>query len=443
MSLETTLKQFLHKYLDREQELLLALSGGPDSLALFHLLLRYRERYPFQLRVAHVDHGWRKVSADEAMQLKTMVLKEKIPFHLRTLSPEQVVGNLEDCCRELRHQFLREIVDAHHCQAVMLGHHSDDQGETVLKRLFEGTSLVAASGMAEVTTIGGLTLWRPLLGVSRKVIARWIDKHHLNPFHDDTNNDSRFLRGRMRNTLIPTLAEQFGKEITSSLCRIGKQAQELREHLDQQIMPFLALLEEGVHGTMLDLSLSCPQSSLVWKHLVRTVAGQCGLCLSEPTLETVVQLLERGAADRKACVADCMLQVDRKRLFLCKKLPEEDNEPENLDNKHCRWGSWDVIVERWKGDEKIKKSGWKDVWRGCCSVIMPEGEYCLETPHNQDRYQQTTLDRFWTQHQVPAFLRRSVPIIKDRSGVQHEFLSGRVSANDDTGSLKITIRMSR
>ena len=146
MKIKQELRRFLRAHYSQGRELLLALSGGPDSQALFHLLVEFR--YPF--RVAHVDHAWRPESAKEAKALEELCRQHKIPFHLKTLNPDEMQGNLEDACRQERLSYFQELSTQWNCQAVVLGHHADDQAETVLKRLFEGASLEKLAGIRSV-----------------------------------------------------------------------------------------------------------------------------------------------------------------------------------------------------------------------------------------------------------------------------------------------------
>lgn len=157
------LSKFLIQHRKTNKPLLLALSGGPDSLALFHLLLEVSKEHSIPFAIAHVDHGWRPESGTEAEILKELAQKHDLGFHLKKLDPKSLEGNLEDACRSERLQFFKELCQAHEYEAVLMGHHADDAAETVLKRLFEGSSLKAVAGLQEVSCYDDLQIWRPLL----------------------------------------------------------------------------------------------------------------------------------------------------------------------------------------------------------------------------------------------------------------------------------------
>jgi tRNA(Ile)-lysidine synthase len=198
---------------------LLAYSGGGDSTALFELLLKYREIYPLDLHVAHVDHGWREESQEEALRLKARC---PVPFHLERLEIDIKAGNLEDRCRQLRLAFFNQVYQEIGAEALVMAHHANDQAETVLKRIFEGGPL---HGLLPDRLIEGMRVLRPLLGVQKKELLAYLDREGVPYFTDSTNEDERFLRGKMRKTIIPLLEEHFGKGIVAPLCRLAERSQ--------------------------------------------------------------------------------------------------------------------------------------------------------------------------------------------------------------------------
>jgi tRNA(Ile)-lysidine synthase len=308
----SALHSFLLHHYDPEKPLLLGFSGGPDSLALLHLLLAFRKEHPLNLHLAHVDHGWRSESGEEADQLQQEAIRLGLPFHLKRLSPSHFSGNLEAACRRERRRFFRELTLEHRFQAVLLAHHSDDQAETVLKFILEGRELPFLGGIAAVASEEELTLWRPLLSTTKKEIEQYLARLALSPIRDSTNLDPRFLRGRFRTAIIPQLSETFGKEVSGSLCRLGEEAQQLRSYLEEKIAPCLAKAVEGVQGLQLDLSPFMPMARLELKLVIRTLAERQGIFLSRESIATAIELVEKRAANRQI---NQSLQVDRQRLL--------------------------------------------------------------------------------------------------------------------------------
>jgi tRNA(Ile)-lysidine synthase len=219
--MENLLSDFLECNYIPGKPILLALSGGPDSLALFHLLVDCQKKMPLQLGVAHIDHGWRPESPREAEQLKHLVEHYHLPFHLKKLDPSRLKGNLEDASRRERLAFYRHLCSEYGYQAVLLGHQRDDQAETVLKRILEGASLPFLAGLEERTYLDGLMLWRPLLRISKRQIVYWLQERGIKAFEDSTNLDPKFLRGRFRSVIVPQLSKDFGKQVEGNLWKLG------------------------------------------------------------------------------------------------------------------------------------------------------------------------------------------------------------------------------
>src|SRR5690606_6954338 len=142
-----------------------------------------------------------------------LALEKGIVFHLRTLDPKRLKGNLEAACRHERQQFFKELCLKYGYQAVMLAHHKEDQAETVLTRVLEGNSLASLQGMKEVTEIQGVTYLRPFISMPKKEITRFVEDYQLTPFEDPTNKDTRFMRANMRANIIPSLTKEYGKEV--------------------------------------------------------------------------------------------------------------------------------------------------------------------------------------------------------------------------------------
>lgn len=427
--LEEALHDFLHHHYDPSRPVLLALSGGPDSLALLHLLIEYRKAHPLSFGIAHIDHGWRPESGEEARLLQQMSRALELPFHLKRLQPKALQGNLEAACREERIKFFGELCRLHNYQAVLLAHHADDQTETVLKRVLEGVSLPYLSSMRPISTVYGVIIWRPLLHVQKGAIAGWLDSHGLKGFDDCTNFDPRFLRGKFRSRLLPLLAAEFGKEVGASMERLADEALQLREYLDERIAPVIARMEESPSGMFLDLN-ERPSHRYELRYLIRRFCETVNLTLSREALETAVRLIVSNAADKQVETGQRLLKIDRGRLFLpsIPWNPILDRIP--LQNGQLQVGEWRVGVQEFSAPSTQKcLLGWREVWKGRAEAWIPvsEGESFevggVELKASYRGY--AAISKWWTNAKVPAFLRLGVPVIWRDGRVVHEFLTGR------------------
>lgn len=305
------LKQFFKNRLQKELPILLAFSGGPDSLALLHLLLDYNKHTPLKLALAHVNHGWREESKAEALEIASIAKHFDLPLHEKTLNPKELTGNLEAACREERLLFFASLCREYGFQAVLLAHHADDLAETVLKRTLEGAALPYLSSFRPEGEIYGMKVWRPLLAISKKQILEWLQERQLQGFTDKTNSDPKYLRARMRVQIVPYLSEIFGKMVSSGLCQVAEEAAELRDYLDRQIEPYLASVCFKNSEFILDLRVKCPKESFELKYLIRVFCKLGGFPISRDCLNKAVVFVLKQAAHKSFLTKKGKLYIDR------------------------------------------------------------------------------------------------------------------------------------
>ncbi|MDD2582659.1 MAG: tRNA lysidine(34) synthetase TilS [Desulfuromonadaceae bacterium] len=197
--------------------LVVALSGGADSSALLDLLSRLPD-YNLRLIVAHLNHCLRGAESDADAEFCRMAASHYcIPFEVRRVDVTGMAAdgglNLEDAGRRARIQFLGEVRSRYDAAAVVLGHHADDQAETVLMRLLRGSGMTGLSGMTFRNAYGFV---RPLLEISRPEIEQYLVGLGLNWREDASNSDTMYLRNRVRHQLLPLL-EEYNPAIRSCL----------------------------------------------------------------------------------------------------------------------------------------------------------------------------------------------------------------------------------
>ncbi len=197
--------------------LVVALSGGADSTLLLDLLSRFPD-YNLHLVAAHLNHTLRGAESDADEEFcRSLATRYAIPFESRRVDVVRMAAdlrlNLEDTGRRARIGFLDEVRSTYGAAAVVLAHHADDQAETVLMRLLRGSGTSGLSGMAYRNRRGYL---RPLLEISRSDIERYLIARGLEWREDASNNDTAYLRNRIRHQLLPLL-EEYNPAIRASL----------------------------------------------------------------------------------------------------------------------------------------------------------------------------------------------------------------------------------
>lgn len=215
----------------RDDHLLLAISGGPDSAALLDILRRLNGLEFRGLTAAHLDHTVRgRAASDDARVVRELCAACGIPLIEGRLDAGEVdrerarLRSLEGALRVLRYSFLHRAADEAGVRWIAVAHNSDDQAETVLFRVRRGMDWRSFSG---IPAREGRVI-RPLMGVSRREILDYCHRAGLQPVADETNRDLRFARNRIRHLSLPALSHVFHRDIRDLLLRLGDLAVALR-----------------------------------------------------------------------------------------------------------------------------------------------------------------------------------------------------------------------
>ena len=205
------------------KRLLLAVSGGLDSICLAHYFICNKEALGIEwLGIAHVHHGLREGTADrDAAFVEAFAKAHNVPFFLKKLDGEALKsadGSLEENARAARYKALHETVG--NCEAIVTAHHAGDQAETMYMRLRRGTTLAGLRGIQSVRHENGIAIFRPFLNVTREELLAYARENRLEWCEDESNADVKFARNRVRHELLPHL-EKDDPGATAQLCRLA------------------------------------------------------------------------------------------------------------------------------------------------------------------------------------------------------------------------------
>ena len=218
----------LHRIFEPGERVVVAVSGGPDSLALLSILREIVPALPLHLTVAHFDHGWRAESASDRDFVASLAAKWGYDFHAARASTE--TPHTENAARTARYGFLRQTAAASNSTAIALGHTQDDQVETLLLHLLRGSGSRGLGAMRRRDA----DLARPLLDISRRDIEAYLARLNLTPHRDATNDDPRFTRNRLRQQLLPAV-DAFDPAARELLARTADILAEEDRFLEQQV----------------------------------------------------------------------------------------------------------------------------------------------------------------------------------------------------------------
>ncbi|MGE5654036.1 MAG: tRNA lysidine(34) synthetase TilS [Bacillota bacterium] len=268
-----------HRMLCEGDTVVLAVSGGPDSVCLLHLMSSLAIKQHWQIHVAHIHHGIRGTEADtDASFVADLAHSLGYPFHLcrsdvPRIAEERGLG-LEEAGRFARYQYLAHLARQIGARAIATGHHADDQAETILMNLLRGAGGTGLAGIQLVRVLGqGLRVIRPLLLVSRFEIEQYLEAQCITPRYDHTNNELDQTRNRIRHELIPLL-KSYNPRITEALARTADILRSDEQYLMQRVEAYLA--EHLVHRyglTSLSIDSIGSQPLALQRRIVRRMLG--------------------------------------------------------------------------------------------------------------------------------------------------------------------------
>ena len=227
---------------DPSLPVLLAISGGRDSVALLHLL---REAGFTNLILCHLNHGLRGDESDgDAMFVQRLAKKHDLQCeieaaHVAALAKERKIS-VETAAREARHAFLLRMAEKHDIWVVLLAHHAEDQAETILANLCRGSGLAGLAGMHAVQRLdSGLHLVRSLLQVRRSEIDSYLKSKRFKFREDSSNASPKHRRNRLRHEALPLLNDIFARDVVPQVLRLGSLAEQDDDCLQRQAFVFL------------------------------------------------------------------------------------------------------------------------------------------------------------------------------------------------------------
>ena len=218
--------------LPRGAHIVVACSGGPDSLALLSLLLELRPLLSLAVTAAHYEHGIRgEASAEDAAFVRRFCATRAVPCIVESGDVPRAAArtseSLETAARRLRYAFLERTRERVGASLIATAHHADDQAETVLLHILRGTGLDGLAGIPARDAARHLV--RPLLPFPKQELVDYCRARGFSPRHDATNDVPDALRNRVRLSLLPELARAYNSAIRQGLCRLADIAAEERE----------------------------------------------------------------------------------------------------------------------------------------------------------------------------------------------------------------------
>lgn len=343
-------------YFNRHKKILVAVSGGADSMSLLHFLYNHQKDLDIQLGIAHVNHKQRQESEHEEAYLRHWAEEHKVPFHYSAFSGKFS----ENAARTFRYEFFKQVMKAYDYSALVTAHHADDQSETIFMRLLRGSRLRHLTGISAIRPFGTGQIIRPFLHLTKAQLP--VTFH----FEDRSNTSLAYLRNRIRLSYLPTLSQENPK-IKEHLCllaeEIGLMEQALGELTKDISITDLSVFQQQSDAVQLfllqnyldsfpDLQLSKGQFNQLISYLRKNASGKMPLKNGYELVKTQTYFLIRKEASISLS-PPCLLEFGKSVEFEDYTLTfSEFNDVSNTDAISI-WSDAPIVIRHRKEGDKI------------------------------------------------------------------------------------------
>ena len=393
--------------LPRGGTVLCALSGGRDSMAMLHILSMLAEEGGFRIAAAHFNHRLRPTADRDEDFVRNWCRERDIPLacgagDVKAFAAREGLG-VEDAARKLRYTFLETAARDMGAERITTAHHREDNAETVLLHLLRGAGLQGLCGIAPVRG----KIVRPLLETSRAEIDEYVQRNSIPHVEDESNQDARFTRNRLRLEVLPLLEE------ISPGCggRIAAAAELLREENDHLCREAETLVPEVENDAIvLPIPVLDRQDKAIQRRLVRAMGQKLGVELTKAQTEAVLSLKSGGCLD----LPEDLCAVRKPHRLILKKHPPFPP-PLTLHDGAQDWGPWRITVRR--SEDPPEEGPDRIILRdtvGELAVSVWDGTGRLAVENGS-----RTIKRLFADRGIPVERRKEHPAL---------FLDGRIAA---------------
>ena len=297
--------------------LAVAVSGGGDSVALLHLLAEYCASRDVQLYAITVDHGLRASSAEEAQQVAKLAKSLSIPHETLRWADWDGSGNLQDQARRARYRMMTDWAQSKGISLLALGHTADDQAETVLMRLARSSGVDGLAAMQARRLENGVTLIRPLLGISRAELRDYLVQNNLSWSEDPSNFDTQYDRIKIRQAM--DVLAPLGIT-TPVLTRVAEQMGQAREALDwYSFLTAREIVRVDDGDIVIDLRrFRTLPNEIARRLLVRSVMWVSG-AEYKPRRSAIEDLIKAARVRQPSTLGGCIVSIHQAALWISRE----------------------------------------------------------------------------------------------------------------------------
>jgi len=342
----------IYGMLKPKDSVVIGVSGGPDSVALLHVLFLIAPRFSLKLGVAHLNHCLRRNDSDKDAQFVEVLAKRyDLPCytHKKDVRKYRIENKLsiEEAARRVRYNFLNSVANTMKYNKIAVGHHSDDNAELILMNLFRGSG---TQGLSGIPPVRDQKIIRPMIELNRSEIIDFLNQNKLEYVSDASNTDTKYFRNRVRHELIPLLKTAYNPKISETLNRLSSIIRSEEEWIYDVVYPFYekTVLDAQENYIILSVSMLNQYHPALQRRIFRMAIEKIKGDLRRIRfvhISSVIGLLEKRSAYGKADLPD-HIRILRNRDELC--VFKEKHMSIDVSETHLHWDTFtfEYLIEK-------------------------------------------------------------------------------------------------
>lgn len=292
--------EFIVKKIDLKYKdtIVIACSGGPDSMALLHLMNKVKKELNIFLICAHVNHGLRIESEQEKIDLENYCINENIYFEYMKIE-SYGEDNFHNEARTIRYDYFDKIMKKYGAKFLMTAHHADDLMETILMRIVRGSTLKGYSGFQKVVEKNDYKIVRPLITVTKDEILKYNKENKLKYAIDKSNEKEIYTRNRYRKTILPFLKNEDSK-VHQKFYKFSETLLEYNNYVEQQMKKSISkVYKQGILDIEKFLELESLIQSKIIYHILETIYNDDLLIIGSVHVDLIFELINSDKSNSK------------------------------------------------------------------------------------------------------------------------------------------------
>lgn len=406
---------------NKEDKIAIALSGGVDSIVLFHLLVtEYKDSYK-ELVVFHINHGLREESYEEAEFVEKFVKDFDVKFYKEELNMSDLERDShtseEMLARELRYQAFNKMAKLEGVTKLLTAHHKNDQVENILMRLLTGRSIDHSLAICEEIEMAGLTIYRPLLNSLKAELEEYAKEKNLHYYVDATNFDTDYTRNNIRHNIVPLLND-INSGSFDNLINFANYYQNINNNLKKAILSnkdnYIFSRDEDKISLVKDkfLELNEEEMYFLLKDLITDELGVFDI--KQKAIFDVVSSLKKNSGNKSYDLKNNLKIISQYETLYIHKIEKKcyNDKIEIIIDKICENSVYEFYQNKFiiSTDAKDSEIGFNKSELPLLVTIKKEGDRVRRGEINKK------LSRIFIDEKVPKELRDTLPVIRNNKG---------------------------